>query len=169
MRLESAARRIAFFRRHCEDSRGVGRRRRQEVCGSDGIFAYQRTTDLLACQLLLYIPDDSVHRDVHFRTRAAGEYLNLFFRELLADVDAIGNSDQVGVLELHSRTLVAVVKQHVDTNGLQRLGDLLGARLDLLVLRVGRRNEDLERRDVRGYPEAVLVIILLDARGQDAL
>jgi hypothetical protein len=27
----------------------------------------------------------------------------------------------------------------------------------------------LERRDVRGYPEAVLVIILLDARGQDAL
>src|ERR1039458_10207955 len=126
-------------------------------------------TDLLACQLLLYTPDDSVHRDVHFRARAAGEYLDLFFCELLADVDAIRNSDQVGILELHTRTLVAVVKQHVDTYGLQRLGDLLSARLDLLVLRVGRCNEDLERRDVLGHPEAVLVIILLDARGQGAL
>src|SRR5450759_4770475 len=85
---------MAFFRRYFKDSSGVGRRRRQEVCGSDGILAYQRTTDLLACQLLLYMPDDSVHRDVHFRARAAGEYLDLFFCELLADVDAIRNSDQ---------------------------------------------------------------------------
>jgi hypothetical protein len=59
---------------------------------------YSRTssmgmTDLLACQLLLYTSDDSVHRDVHFRARAAGEYLDLFFCELLADIDAIGNSD----------------------------------------------------------------------------
>ena len=44
------------------------------------------------------MPDDSVHRDVHFRARAAGEYLDLFFCELLADVDAIRYSDQVGVL-----------------------------------------------------------------------
>jgi hypothetical protein len=72
---------------------------------------------MLACQLLLYIPDDSVHRDVHFRARAAGEYLDLFFCELLADVDAIGNSDQVGVLELHPRTLVAVVKKLLGLSG----------------------------------------------------
>src|ERR1019366_3313857 len=113
---------------------------------SDGTLAYQRKTDLLACQLLLYIPDDSVHRDVHFRACAAGEYLDLFFCELLADVDATGNSDQVGVLELHPRTLVAVVQAPLDSLGLQGLGDLLGGRLDLLVFRVGRRYEDESRR-----------------------
>ncbi len=47
------------------------------------------------------------------------------FGELLADVDAVGDADQVGVLELDAGALVAVVEQDVEAGCVEVGGDLL--------------------------------------------
>ena len=54
----------------------------------------------------------------------AGHQLHLAFGGLLADIDAIGNADQVGILELDSGALVAVIQQHVETGGFELGGEL---------------------------------------------
>ena len=46
--------------------------------------------------------------------RAPIDHLHETLRDLLADGDAIGNADQIGVLELDARTLVAIVEQRVE-------------------------------------------------------
>ena len=41
--------------------------------------------------------------------------------QLLADGDAVGNADQVGILEFDARPLVAVVEQSVQTHARRQL------------------------------------------------
>src|SRR5580658_5618241 len=54
------------------------------------------------------------HGDIGRHFRAAVDHFHETLRHLLADVDAIGNPDQVRVLEFHARTLIAIVQQHVE-------------------------------------------------------
>src|SRR5450631_1665749 len=65
-----------------------------------------------------------VDRDVHPCAARSRYDLDNPLAEFLAHVDEVGNSDQVRVFELHSRTLVAIVEQHVDSRGLESAGNL---------------------------------------------
>ena len=51
---------------------------------------------------------------------AAVDHFHLSLRQLLADRDAVRNADQVGILELHARPLVAIVEQRVQTHACGR-------------------------------------------------
>src|SRR5215471_4922151 len=46
------------------------------------------------------------------------------FGNLLSDGDSKGDTDQVGVLELHSRPLIAVVEDHVESGRLEPLRNI---------------------------------------------
>ncbi len=88
-------------------------------------------------------------------------------KALLAHHDLVGPADQVGIGELHARTLVAVVEDDLDAG----LGELAPQRLgDLEDLTVGseRQDRDLGGRDAHGPRDAVLVVVLLDHGGKRA-
>ena len=75
---------------------------------------------------------------------------------LRPDREPVGDADQVGVLELDARPLVAVVEQHVDAR--RRAAPRRGARPPRLVrdvLRVQHGDHDLEGRDVDRPDDAV--------------
>jgi hypothetical protein len=90
-------------------------------------------------------------------------------RGFLAYVDAIGNADQVGVFEFDAGTLVSVIKQHVEACGIELGGERLAGFGERGVGRIGHGDDDREGRDRRRQPEAVLVVRLLDGRGENAL
>ena len=56
----------------------------------------------------------------------ARNYFDLTFRNLLANIDSKGDSDQVGVLELDSRTLITVVQKDSVSCPFQLLGNVGG-------------------------------------------
>src|SRR5262245_17610779 len=82
------------------------------------------------------------------------------------DRDAHGEPDQVGVLELDARALVAVVEERVDPSGLQLRGDPLGGLSQLRVGSVHRDHPGAVGRERRRPDHARVVVVLLD-RGRD--
>ena len=80
----------------------------------------------------------------------------------LAHDDLHGPAHQVGVRELHARTLLAVIDGHVGAVRAHGIHDALGGGADLLVLiRIQRDDDDL-RRSQRDRPDdAVVVVVLL--------
>ena len=113
--------------------------------------------------------DDGILQDVDLRTGLPSEQLDLSLDQLLSHVDAIWYPDQVGVLELHSGPLIAIVQEHVDSAVCERLSNLLGTRLDIRVGSVGRRDYHFKGSDRWWQPETVFIMVLLDARGQNAI
>jgi len=51
--------------------------------------------------------------------------LNDAIYKALADIDAIGDADQIGIFELNARTLVAVVEKNIEASRGQIRSDLL--------------------------------------------
>src|ERR1043165_1782019 len=74
-------------------------------------------------------------------------------------------ADQIRILELHARALVAVVEEHVDAGGEELRVDLLGRRAHGLLFAEGR-HDDGERRD-RDRPDDAVVVVALLHRGGD--
>src|SRR5437879_6038794 len=101
-------------------------------------------------------------------SRAPNDFYGVF-GNLLSHVDTKGDTHQIGVLKLHPWPFVPVIEQNVVSGRFQLPGDVFGGGTDGFVLGVGRYHHHLERSDGRRQPEAVLVVTLLDGRGQDAL
>src|SRR6478609_6934362 len=94
-----------------------------------------------------------------------GRALNDFhpiFGNFLADVDTKGDTYQVGVFELHPRPFVTIVQQDSVAGTFELLGNRLGRGSELLVGHVRGGHNDLEWRDLRRQPEAIVVVALLD-------
>ena len=83
------------------------------------------------------------------RGGGTGDELHQAFGGFLADVDAIGDADQVGVLELDAGALIAVVEQDVETGGFEFGGDLFAGAEQGRVGNVGDGDDDIEGRDGR--------------------
>src|ERR1043165_7903729 len=62
-----------------------------------------------------------IQPDVLALLRLAIEQLDFIIRDFLADCDAIGNADQVRVLELYAGAFVSIIEQNFQTGGLQIL------------------------------------------------
>src|SRR6266446_3925742 len=88
---------------------------------------------------------------------------------LLSHIDSKGNTNQIGVLELHTRTFIAIIEQYVDASVFKSASDVLGGSADLLVAGVGGDYHHFKRCDRSWQPEPVFVIRLLDRRRQNAL
>src|ERR1019366_5003005 len=101
-------------------------------------------------------------------SRALNDFQHTF-GNLLSHIDTKGDTHQVGVLELHPRPFVPIVQQNVVSGSLQLAGDVLGGGADGFIFSVGGNYDYLKRRDGWRQPESVLVVILLDGSGQDAL
>src|SRR4030088_380800 len=104
----------------------------------------------------------------YFPSRAKNDFDGTF-GNLFSHCDSKGDPDQIGILELDSGPLVAVIEDDVESGSLQAIGDILRGRFHALVLDVSRGNHDLEWRDRGRQPESVLIVALLDCRSQDAL
>src|SRR5215813_14810674 len=72
-------------------------------------------------EMVVDVGDISILR---FACRARNHF-DLTFRNLLANIDSEGDTDQIGVFELDSGALVAIVQQHGKANIFQLLRDLL--------------------------------------------
>ena len=77
--------------------------------------------------------------------------------EFLAEVDAEGDADQVGVLELDAGAQVAVVVEDVDVKRLEFGLELVGGVADDGVSELDGGEDDFERRDGDGEAHAVRV------------
>src|SRR5215469_871022 len=55
----------------------------------------------------------------------ARNHFDLTFRNLLANIDSEGDTDQIGILELNPGTLIAIVQEHGKASLFQLLRDLL--------------------------------------------
>jgi hypothetical protein len=47
--------------------------------------------------------------------------LDPIFGNLLSDIDSEGDTDEIGIFELHSRAFVAVVEENVEPSGFELL------------------------------------------------
>ena len=80
----------------------------------------------------------------------------------------MGYPDQVGVRELRSGPLVAVVHEHLQSRGLQLSGDMVRGFPHPVGLVQGDGNDDdVERRDGVRPDDAARVVALFDGRGRD--
>ncbi len=86
---------------------------------------------------------------------------------LLADGDAHRRTPQVGVLELHARTFVAVVHEHVDAGGFEFLFELLGEFHEFGFL-ADRDDFHLERSDGLGPNRSEVIVTVFHDRGHQA-
>src|SRR6266571_6229962 len=87
--------------------------------------------------------------------------------DLFADGDAIGNADQISVLELHAGAFVAVIKQNFQAGSRQIPIQLFAGFSERLVFNVRHRYEDIEWGDRLWPDDAVMVMVLLDGRRDD--
>ena len=110
---------------------------------------------------------------------AIGE-LDEAFGKALADRDAKGDADEIGVFELDAGALVAVVKEGVEAGGFQPDRNLFAAEAEGLFTDVGNGNDDGEGgdggREGEGWVGAYRCASsrevsggLLDGSGEDAL
>src|SRR5262245_29114292 len=76
-----------------------------------------------------YLADADV---AHFASRALYDF-HRSFSDLLSNRYPIRHADQVRILELDSRTLVAIVEQHIKPGALEFGGNLAGRGTQLLV------------------------------------
>ena len=94
--------------------------------------------------------------------------LDSTFGNLLSHIDAIRNSDQVGILELHPRPLVAIVQKYFNSDSLQLLSDLGRDGHQLVVGSVGGGNYYLKGGNLGRQPEPIGIVALLDSGSQNA-
>ena len=78
-----------------------------------------------------------------------------------------GNPDQVGVLEFHTRTLIAIVGQDFEPGGRQRFLEGLRLLQHGRVLDLQRHDHDLVRRQRQRPDDPVGVVPAFDGAGQD--
>src|SRR5579863_1106496 len=95
----------------------------------------------------------------YFTSRALNDFHSTF-GNLLSHSDSKGDTDQIGILELHPRPLVPVIEDHVKSCRLEPFCNVLGGRLYGFILHVDRRHYDLKRSDGRRQPETVFVVPL---------
>ena len=101
------------------------------------------------------------------RRGCARHQFHLALGRLLADVDAIWDADQVGILEFHPGAFVAVIENHVKARSLKLRRHAFSCRDERSIGCVRDRHHHLKRRDRRRQPESVLVVTLLDRGGQN--
>src|SRR5512140_1208254 len=102
-------------------------------------------------------------------TCRASEHLNFTLRNFLANSHSERDSHEIRVLEFHAGALVTIVEHYVVPGLLELPRQLVGGLCYQFVLHVRGHYYNLERRNVRWQPEPVVVMILFDRRGQDAL
>src|SRR6266550_6813343 len=98
-------------------------------------------------------------------SRLVSRALNDFYSivgNFLSHVDSKGDTNQVRVLKLHSRTLVAVVQQNVDARDFKSASERFSGSADFFVARICGHDDNLKRRDRRRQPESVFIVRLLD-------
>src|SRR5580765_2189566 len=83
------------------------------------------------------------------RASESVDELNLSFSNAASNVDAIGDADEVCVLEFDASTLVAVVEEDVELVYGQVCGDLLPGGKQRGVADIGDGDDNLERSDGR--------------------
>ncbi len=101
-------------------------------------------------------------------SRRTGKLDLPFGQALGAYNQAHRNADEIGVLELDSRALVAVVVEHLDALLVELTVETVGRLHDLLVPRAQAHHQDFERCQRQRPDDAVLVVILLDGRRHGA-
>jgi hypothetical protein len=107
--------------------------------------------------------------DVLARLRLSFEEFDQAIRCFLADGDAIWNSDQVGVLKLHSGALSAIVEQHLKPRTLQVFVELLASFTQTIILHVRYRDDHIKGREAFWPDDTVRIVVLFYRRGNDAL
>ncbi|MMZ67437.1 hypothetical protein D1872_300220 [compost metagenome] len=85
---------------------------------------------------------------------------------ILADDDAKRQSDQIDILELHTRTLVAVVQQHFDAEFRKPFVNFFSHSLLRFVLDRHRHKVNEERRQGGRPNYAVFIMVLFNDGGQ---
>src|SRR5690625_147886 len=96
--------------------------------------------------------------------RPALDFDYAFFQAAPADRYPKRNPDQIGVLELDSRTLFPVVNQDIRTRFLSRPGKSDSSFTNFLVSRIEQYNFDLIRRDIPRPVDSIGVVTLLNHR-----
>jgi hypothetical protein len=108
------------------------------------------------------------HRD-RFAGCAVGQLGGPRGEAALADRDAEGDADQLGVAELHAHPVGPVIDDHVYPGAQQRLVGPLPRFGDHGVVLLRDDDDRLERRDRDRPDDALVVVVHLDARGHRAL
>ena len=75
-----------------------------------------------------------------------------------------GDADQIGILELHAGTLIAVVEKGIDSGAAQAVVDLLGEAHLLGILGASAHHDHLEGGDRQRPTDAVGIVVLLNRR-----
>src|SRR5690606_14852985 len=92
--------------------------------------------------------DRAVERDLaHVAAPPVLELEDAAIESFLPDDDAERDADQIAVLELDARALVAIVDQTLDAGGAELGVEPLGGVADRLVLHRDRDDDDLEGRE----------------------
>src|SRR5208282_1157675 len=118
---------------------------------------------------LLHVLYNLTHCYIFLLPCAARQQLDLPFAELLAPHrDSIRHSDQVRILELHPRPLIPVIQQDLEPSTLKLRPDL-DSDIQQFAGRTQRREDHIKRGNARRQPEAIFVVVLLDACGENAL
>ncbi len=102
----------------------------------------------------------------------AVDELDLIFGDSSSDIDAEGDTDEVGVFEFDSGTLVAVVEEDIEASAGEVFGDFFSGVEEVGVLDVGDGDDDVEGSD--GGVESIGAAVVgggggLDGGGEDTL
>src|ERR1700758_1494742 len=91
----------------------------------------------------------------HFASLAENDFHSTF-GNLLPHSNSKRDTDQIRVLELHSRTLIAVVEHHIQARSLEGIRDVFRNASNPLVLHIAWSHHDLKRSNRCGQPESIL-------------
>src|SRR5437016_2574284 len=97
------------------------------------------------------------------------DQLNHSLRQFFADGDAERNSDEVGIFELNTRALIAIIQQRVQAQRETRLVNVFGRAALSGLGTVYGRHQHYKRSNGSRQRHSVGVVPLLDGRAQNAL
>src|SRR5215469_15722376 len=121
------------------------------------------------CDACLYLPEHVIDGYVCALAGGTGYEFHLAGGSLFTYIDAKRNANQVGILEFDSGALVSVIQKNIDASSVKLAGQRLADGLQAGVGDVGDGDDNRKRGNRRRQPETLVVIGLLDGRGEDAL